>query len=194
MGSRTKLQMEQHGTHMISPLPKVDFPRFDGTHPRSWILKCNGYFKLIGNIPDTQKVTLASMHFEGKAAQLYQNFITKQGDLSWHQFVEIVSARFEELKEAMIIAEFNKLIQTGSYSDYVEKFEELKACMLLLKNGDYSEEYFIASFISGLSEELQSFIHMFEPSTLQQTIDLGRKQLHTLEAITKKLKGPTKPY
>ncbi|KAK6119956.1 hypothetical protein DH2020_046304 [Rehmannia glutinosa] len=111
---------------------------------------------------DTQKVTLASMHFEGKAALWYQNFITKQGELTWQQFVE--------------------------------KFEELKACMLLLKSGEYSEEYFIASFISGLSEELQSFIYMFEPTLLQQTIDLGRKQLHTLEAISRKMKGSIKPY
>ncbi|KAK6136072.1 hypothetical protein DH2020_030177 [Rehmannia glutinosa] len=191
---RNRLQGDQQGLQIISPLPKLDFPRFDGNHPRSWILKCNGYFKLIPNIPDTQKVTLASMHFEGKAAQWYQTFITKQGEITWGQFVETVSARFEELKEAKIIAEFNKLRQTGSYSDYVEKFEELKSCMLILKNGEYSEEYFIASFISGLSEELQSFINMFEPTTLQQTVDLGRKQLHTIEAITKKLRNPTKSY
>ncbi|CAA0833020.1 Unknown protein, partial [Striga hermonthica] len=49
-------------------------------------------------------------------------------------------------------------------------------------------------FISGLSEELQSFIHMFNPRTLQQTIELGQKQLHTLEAITKKIKGNYKPF
>ncbi|KAK6125713.1 hypothetical protein DH2020_040546 [Rehmannia glutinosa] len=82
----------------------------------------------------------------------------------------------------------------GSYNDYVDKFEELKACMLLMNNGDYSEEYFVASFISGLSEELQSFVNMFEPTTLQQTIDLGRKQIQTLEAITRKMKPPVRSF
>ncbi|KAK6151575.1 hypothetical protein DH2020_014210 [Rehmannia glutinosa] len=101
--------------------------------------------------------------------------------------------RFEELKETRIIAEFNKLKHTGSYSDYVERFEELKACMIML-NSEYSEEYFVASFVSGLSEELQAFINMFEPKTLQQTIELGKKQLHTLEAITKKVRQPTRSY
>ncbi|KAK6163811.1 hypothetical protein DH2020_000675 [Rehmannia glutinosa] len=191
---RNRLQMDQQGIQMINPMPRIEFPKFDRTQPRTWILKCNGYFKLVPNIPDTQKVTLASMHFEGKAALWYQNFITKQGELTWQQFVEVISARFEELKEARIIVEFNKLKQTGSYVDYNEKFEELKACMLLLKNGEYSEEYFIASFISGLSEELQSFIYMFEPTSLQQTIDLGRKQLHTLKAISKKMKNSVRPY
>ncbi|KAK6152008.1 hypothetical protein DH2020_014643 [Rehmannia glutinosa] len=106
---------------------------------------------------------------------------------------EASEMKFEELRESRIIAEFNKLKQTGSYADYVDKFEELKACMLLMNNGVFSEEYFVANFVSGLSEELQSFITMFEPSTLQQTIELGRKQLVTLDAISRKLKGPSKP-
>ncbi|KAK6150060.1 hypothetical protein DH2020_017585 [Rehmannia glutinosa] len=191
---RGRLQGDHQGIHVISPLPKIEFPRFDGSNPRAWILKCNGYFKLIPNIPDAHKVTLASMHFEGRAALWFQNFSMKQTNLTWSQFLDVVSARFEELKEAKIIAEFNKLKQTGSYNDYVDRFEELKACMLLINCGEYSEEYFIASFVSGLSDELQSFITMFEPNTLQQTIDLGRKQIHTLEAITKKLKQPFKPF
>ncbi|KAK6140363.1 hypothetical protein DH2020_025894 [Rehmannia glutinosa] len=107
--------------------------------------------------------------------------------------MEVVSSRFEELKEAKIIGEFNKLKHTGSYAEYVDKFEELHACMMMLNNGVYTEDYFIASFISGLSEESQAFINMFEPTTLHQTIELGRKQLCTMEAIAKKVKAPTKP-
>lgn len=87
-------------------------------------------------------------------------------ELDWDQFIDLVSARFEELKEAKIIAEFKKLRQVGNYSDYVDRFEELKACMFLLNKGEYSEEY----FISGLSDELQSFVRMFSPTTLSQTI------------------------
>ncbi|KAK6159411.1 hypothetical protein DH2020_006725 [Rehmannia glutinosa] len=189
---RSRTPIDQQGMHIINPLPKIDFPRFDGTQPRSWILKCNGYFKLITNIPDHQKVTLASMHFEGKTAHWYQNFNTKQVELTWAQFVEIVSSRFEELKEARIIGEFDKLKHTGSYAEYVDKFEELRACMLMMNKGNYTEEYFVASFISGLSEESHAFINMFEPTTLHQTIELGRKQLCTMEAITKKVKGPNK--
>ncbi|KAK6132617.1 hypothetical protein DH2020_033647 [Rehmannia glutinosa] len=176
------------------PLPRIDFPRFDGNNPRSWILKCNGYFKLIPNIPDVQKVTLASMHFEGKAASWFQNYSQKFIGHTWNQFLEVVTTRFEELKESKIIVEFNKLKKSGSYNEYVERFEELRACMMLINNLEYSEEYFIASFVSGLSEEVQSFLTMFEPSTLQQAIDLGRKQIHTLEVIAKQLRNPSKPF
>lgn len=184
-----KLHNESGGSPMITPLPKLEFPRFDGTHPRAWILKCQSYFKLIPNIPEQQKVTLASMHLEGKANQWYQYLSISQTDLNWAQFIELVSARFEELKETKIVAEFNKLKMMGSYADYVEKFEELRACLLLIYRGEFSEDYFIASFISGLGEELQSFIRMFNPSSLQQAMELGKNQIHTLEAISKKMRG-----
>lgn len=190
--TKNKNHTEGTGMNIISPLPKLDFPRFDGTHPRAWMLKCQGYFKLIPNIPDDQKVTLASMHFEGRAAQWFQNLSPTQTEITWKQFMEVVFARFEELKETKIIYEFNKLKHIGPYSEYVDRFEELRACMSMLNRGGYSEEYYIASFISGLSEELQAFILMFEPTTLAQTIELGRKQLHTLEALTKKLKPSIK--
>ncbi|CAA0811981.1 Unknown protein, partial [Striga hermonthica] len=182
---------EQNPTQIIHPAPKVEFSRFDGNQPRSWILKCNSYFKLVPNIPDQQKVILASMHLEGKAALWYQNFSSQPLNLTWDQFIDVISARFEELRETKIISEFNKLRLKGSYEEYVEKFEELNACMQIL--GKYSEEYFIASFISWLAEELQAFIHIFEPSSLLQTIELGRQQLLTLEAITRKVRNQSRP-
>lgn len=39
------------------------------------------------------------------------------------------------------------------------------ACLLLFNEGQYSEDYFIASFMSGLSEELQAFLGLFNPTT-----------------------------
>lgn len=106
----------------------------------------------------------------------------------------MISARFEDLKTSNIIVEFNKLKQTGTYDEYVEHFDELKACMLMGDNSKYTEDYFIASFVSGLSEELRSFINMFQPRTLKQTVELGRQQLLTLDAITKRLKPPARSY
>lgn len=83
--------------------------------------------------------------------------------------------------------------QTGSYAEYVDKFEELKEYMLLEVENRFTEDYFVSSFLSGLSEELQSSIYMFHPTTLEQTIELGRKQILTLEAIAQKLKPASTP-
>ncbi|KAH6786761.1 hypothetical protein C2S52_006313 [Perilla frutescens var. hirtella] len=128
----------------------------------------------------------------GKVELWFQNYSHKFKDLSWGKFLDVVSARFEDLKESKIIMEFNKLKHQGSYEEYVEKFEELKSCMLLF-NMDYSEGYFMASFMSGLSEDLQAAINMFQPHSLYQCIELGRNQLQTLEGITKRLKSSVRP-
>lgn len=81
---RYRLQNDTGDPLFITPLPKLDFSRFDGMHPRAWILKCQGYFKLIPNVPDHhQKVIMAAMHFEGKASMWYQNLTAKHTELSW---------------------------------------------------------------------------------------------------------------
>ncbi|KAK6118559.1 hypothetical protein DH2020_047701 [Rehmannia glutinosa] len=64
------------------------------------------------------------------------------------------------IKEAKIIAKI--LVHTMII---FERFEELEACMTLLNQGEYFEEYLIAAFISGLSEELQAFVYMLEPTS-----------------------------
>lgn len=66
-----------------SPLPRLDFPRFDGSNPRAWILKCTSYFKLMPNIPDSQKVHLATIHFEGKALSWFQNLNLGNIEITW---------------------------------------------------------------------------------------------------------------
>ncbi|KAH6807531.1 ubiquitin-specific protease 12 [Perilla frutescens var. frutescens] len=104
-----------------------------------------------------------------------------------------VAARFEDLRESNIVVEFNKLRHTDSYADYVERFEELKKCMSLYDNSHNSETYFVASFMSGLSEELRATVKMFNPTTLEQAIELGQNQLISMEAMAKRLKTGNKP-
>lgn len=60
----------------------------------------------------------------------------------------------EDLRIPNIVVEFNKRKQNGTYEEYVEHFNELKACLLMNDHSKYTEEYFMGSFLSGLSEEL----------------------------------------
>lgn len=59
------------------PSPRIDFPKFDGSNARDWVVKCMGYFELMPSTSDIQKVTIATLHFEGKAALWYQNYRTR---------------------------------------------------------------------------------------------------------------------
>lgn len=182
----------QSGSQVKQNLPKFDFPSFDGTNPRAWFLKCNHYFKMVRGLSDVDRVNMVCVNLEDKIALWYQNSNMRDVELTWDQFVGIVSARFEDIKGAKIIAEFNKLRQTGSYEKYVQKFEELKACMLLFNEGHYTEEHFVASFISGVSKDMQADIDMVGSKTLKHTIEIGKKHLITKEAMAKKLKIPNK--
>lgn len=95
LGSKSKFQGEQSGSTLLSPIPKVDFPRFDGNNPCSWILRCQSYFKLITNVHDSQKVILTTMHFQGKIVLWYQNISQRYPDLGWDQFIGLVYAIVE---------------------------------------------------------------------------------------------------
>ena len=46
------------GTRSLSFMPKLEFPKFDGSNPRVWIKKASKYFELC-KIPDEQRVDLA---------------------------------------------------------------------------------------------------------------------------------------
>lgn len=174
--------------------PKVDFPKFDRTYPRAWILRCNAYFRMVPTVLENQKVDMATMYFEGKAALWYQTYGAKNIGTPWPEFVDLISARFEQLQETQIIEDFHKIKQYGSYMDYVDRFEKLKEHIRLLNRDTQPELYYVASFLSGLNDELKSAIRMFKPKTLQDAIELGRDQSANIDAITKKIKNNTKSY
>lgn len=106
----------------------------------------------------------------------------------------MVYARFEQLQETQIIEDYQKLKQGGNYTEYVDKFEELKEHVRLLNGDTQPESYYISGFLSGLNDELKSAVKMFKPTTLQAAYDLGRDQSATIETITRKLKGNTRSF
>jgi len=50
---------------------KLDFPRFTGDDTMTWLYKAEKFFTLY-NIPNEQKVSIASIHFEGKVLPWFQ--------------------------------------------------------------------------------------------------------------------------
>lgn len=183
--------LQVSGTYHHS-VPRLDFPRFDGSNPRTWLLKCQNYFKIARDIPEQDRVTMAGLHFEGKAAQWFGYMCQNYSEPSWERFVELVSARFEELKEGKVMAEFHKLSVTSSVDEYIDKFEELRSYLLMFNSRNYDERYFVDCFIGGLSEESQKFLAIFNPQTLQQVMEMAKQQEAALEAI-KKSKPILKP-
>nr|GEV22882.1 retrotransposon Gag domain, retroviral aspartyl protease [Tanacetum cinerariifolium] len=58
------------GRQSYRPYNKIDFSNFGGGDPRGWLLEAEKYFRYY-QIPDEEKVEVASMHLEGDALDLY---------------------------------------------------------------------------------------------------------------------------
>lgn len=71
-------------------------------------------------------------------------------ECNWDEFFKGLCERFRKKRIMDIVEEFNKMKQNGSMQEYQLKFEELKSLMLC-RNPYTIEDYFVSSFISGLS-------------------------------------------
>lgn len=63
-------------------MPKMDFPRFDGTDARIWLDKCAAYFAMY-QIPPSFRVSAASIHMVGTIAHWFQSYNMTPGYQQW---------------------------------------------------------------------------------------------------------------
>ena len=84
-----------------------------------------------------------------------------------------------------VVEKFNKLNQTGDIEDFLRKFEDLKAQMIMW-NPTLNESHFLSSFIGGLKEEIKFLVKMFKPTSLSFAIQQARMQEKAIEAALKK--------
>jgi hypothetical protein len=72
---------------------KLDFPRFDGTEPVTWILKAQQVFTY-SQTPENQKVPIAAFHMEGKALTWYHCLMDAGHIGGWEESVFALKTRF----------------------------------------------------------------------------------------------------
>ena len=72
---------------------KLDFPRFSGEEPASWMYKANQYFKYY-NTPIGKKLMLASFHIEGEALIWFQESEETRVFCDWESLVQALHVRF----------------------------------------------------------------------------------------------------
>lgn len=169
----------------FNPMPTIEFPRFDGTDPKGWVLRAEQYFEFI-TMDEFRKVKLAGLHVEGKTNVWYRFYQGSRTNISWKIFQADVISRFEHPDLRDVQDRFNKLSQTGIVGDYEDTFEELRA-LVVLKNKHLTEDYSISSFVSGLQDHIKGAVTMFRPQTLADTVFLAKQE----EAKTRKLAPPT---
>lgn len=67
--------------------PKLDFPKFDGQDPRSWLSKCDKFFQLNPPSDERAKVLCAAIYLEGEANIWYRSVEIEKPQLLWPEFV-----------------------------------------------------------------------------------------------------------
>ena len=111
-------------------IPKMDFPKFDGTKPVVWIDQCNDYFTLY-QIPDGFKVTAASMNMIGDAALWLQSIKKMYTVIDWDYLCAAVLGEFEVNGHRRRMCELLQLRQVGTVEEYRKQFNHLMYELLL---------------------------------------------------------------
>ncbi|KAG6643376.1 hypothetical protein CIPAW_09G207300 [Carya illinoinensis] len=177
---------------------KLDFPRFAGEDPIMWLDRVKQYFST-QEIQGKRKVVLASFHLEGEANQWWQwyNRSHHGKTISWHQFEKGILRRFgptdfEDYDEAL-----SKISQTGSFREYLQEFEKLAN-----RVKGWPKKALLGAFMGGLKAEIAVEVRMFRPKSLQNAIDLAKRQDEKLQKTKKavgnfrninRISGPTIP-
>lgn len=86
--------LTNYSSSLAAALPNVNFPQFDGHHPKMWKTKCESYFEVFA-VPREVWVKIATMHFGGSAAFWLQSMDPPIRLTPWPEFCSAVCARFE---------------------------------------------------------------------------------------------------
>jgi hypothetical protein len=165
-------------------MPKIDFPKFDGSDVRIWLDKCAIYFALY-SIPHDFKVTAASLHMVDKASHWSQTYKHSPENHTWEHFVLAVSKEFDVNTHRVKTMELLNLRQSGYVEEYKNHFDQLVYHILLYDN-NISETILVSQFLLGLKDDLRQAVEMHLPDSVSQTA--------TLAAVQEHLNGRSKTY
>jgi hypothetical protein len=157
----------------ISP-PQTDFPRFDGENLRLWQKAAEKYFRLF-TVDPTQQVEYATMHFIGNAAMWLQGIEDQLDKFTWEKLCEKLSKHFDRDKYQMLYRQAFKMKQTGTVTEYVERFNNLRHHMIAYKP-DLDPTFFVTRFVEGLVKEIRAVVMIQRPNDLDTAVSLALLQ------------------
>jgi len=163
------------------PVPKFDFPKFDGDNPRLWRDHCVLFFEVYGVHP-AMRTRFAALNFQGPAATWLQT-IERHGRITnWDQLCELVFAKYDKDQYQKHLRKLEQLKQTGTVTEYQAQFEQL-AHGVLLYNPSYDHVYFVTRFLAGLKEEIRAPIALHRPRDVDTASALAMLQEEELNAV-----------
>uniref|UniRef100_A0A2N9I2L9 Protein kinase domain-containing protein n=1 Tax=Fagus sylvatica TaxID=28930 RepID=A0A2N9I2L9_FAGSY len=154
---------------------ELEFPRFKGGDPTSWMFRAIQYFEYY-QVHDASKVMHASYHLDDDALIWFQSC---EHDLGcWDNFARAIQLRFgppsyDDPMELLI-----KLKHVNSIEEYKGLFESLSNRIRNL-----SSMHKLSCFMSGLKDEVRLAIKMQGPRTLGEAYALAKIQEQYLDNV-----------
>ncbi|GKD20019.1 retrotransposon gag domain, retroviral aspartyl protease [Tanacetum coccineum] len=147
---------------------KIDFLIFSGGDPRGWLLKAEKYFRYY-QIPDEEKVEIASMHLEGDALDLY-SWLSDGQVIFWKGIrSNAFTKKLWQWRTFRKRTEFFDCIkQTSSVQEYRQEFAKRSS-----RVSNWHDHYLLGVFLNGLKDELKSDVRIHKPHTVYSAMSLA---------------------
>jgi len=167
----------------LGPVPKLEFPKFDGENPRLWKDCCEMYFE-VSHVSESLKTRFAALNFSGPAAAWLQTLELRGRVTSWETLCSAVCERFDKNQYSTYMRQLDLLRQTGSVSEYYAAFEQLSH-QILLYNNSYDDVFFVNRFLYGLKDDIRAPITLHRPKNVDTASALALLQEQELENAKK---------
>ncbi|GJS57063.1 retrotransposon gag domain, retroviral aspartyl protease [Tanacetum coccineum] len=154
------------GRQSYRPYNKIDFPNFSGGDPRGWLLKAEKYFRYY-QIPDEEKVEIASMHLEGDALDLY-SWLSNGQFIFWEELVQAFTKNFGPAEFQNPDEFLCSIKQTGSVQEYRQEFAKRSS-----RVSNWPDHCLLGVFLNGLKDELKSDVRIHKPHTVYSAMSLA---------------------
>jgi hypothetical protein len=118
-----------------------------------WISHCEIYIDMY-EVEYDAWIKVASMHCKGPAARWLQSVEKRAHNLPWSEFSALLLDRFGHDQRELFIRQMFQIKQTGTVSEYVDRFTELVDQLIAY---DYVADYTIR-FVDGLRDDIRGTV------------------------------------
>jgi hypothetical protein len=169
----TQAQLDSRkGIPTVKPA-KMNIPELDGKDVDSWIQTVEMYFDS-GRTHLEQQTEVAVSYLQGEAMQWWRGTNYSAHNLPWHRFCRYLGDRFAVTSVCDNVRAFHSLRQTSTVAIYIQQFESAMNLMRRDSPG-LPHDYYVNSFISGLTDYIQAHLQCHKPNDLQQAMWLARR-------------------
>jgi hypothetical protein len=162
----------------------MTFPTFDGTDLKLWITCAEDYFEMYYVEPSVW-IQCSRMQFLGPAKRWIQSVTEELKTMTWSQFYQALHTRFDRDQHEFLLRKMNRICQTSTVQDYVDRFAEL-IDQLKAYDSSTSALSHITRFLDGLHTDIRVVLLVQRPDSLDIAYTLALLQEEAMESTRRR--------